>query len=518
MPDAMDRRGLNELPVIHAGMETLPQTVPSAVCLTCSVCCRFPERDSVLRPYFTRTEIERTVEAGLDRSHFKDPNGSQVTLVQHPSAEGYLCPAFDLGTSKCRVYTARPFDCQIYPLAIMWSADHRDVLLGWDTKCPFIAPGCGGPAMDPHGQPHDLQHYAEEMAGRLERDEFIERVAADPGLIGPYQEDVRVLRPLRRLSERLGGSNIGGLEPMSPDDRFMFETALISNQTPLSCYAFGPHYVWRDLFTYSWITLAGRLCLFAENSDGMFMPLPPLGHGPLEASIRQSFALMQQRNGGRTGVARIEGITEELKPELEALGYRVKPKDPDYLYRVEAVAALAGDRYKAQRNACNRFTGEHRFRVEPYRLVYREASLALYRRWAAQQEVRDDLDGVARHMLKDAAMAHAVGLSEAEALGLVGLVVFVEGSLCAYTLGYALPRGNSGSETVFCVLFEIADRSIPGLAQFIFRESCRYAADHGYQWVNTMDDSGLPSLARSKQAYHPARLVPQYIATLSLCH
>jgi hypothetical protein len=64
-------------------------------------------------------------------------------------------------------------------------------------------------------------------------------------------------------------------------------------------------------------------------------------------------------------------------------------------------------------------------------------------------------------------------------------------------------------------LFEVADRSIPGLAQFIFRECCREAARRGHEWVNTMDDSGLPSLARSKMAYHPVRLVPQCIATLS---
>jgi hypothetical protein len=85
--------------------------------------------------------------------------------------------------------------------------------------------------------------------------------------------------------------------------------------------------------------------------------------------------------------------------------------------------------------------------------------------------------------------------------------VWVDDVIRAYTFGYEL------SPSVFCVLLEVTDHSIPGLAQFVFREFCREAAGRGYEFVNTMDDSGLPSLARAKQAYHPCRLVPNFVAT-----
>ena len=58
-------------------------------------------------------------------------------------------------------------------------------------------------------------------------------------------------------------------------------------------------------------------------------------------------------------------------------------------------------------------------------------------------------------------------------------------------------------------------RDIVGLGPFVFREFCRQARAKGACWINTMDDSGLPSLARSKQWYHPARLLPNYIVTES---
>ena len=39
----------------------LPQLVPSRTCLQCDVCCRFPDPDSALRPYFAESEIARAL-------------------------------------------------------------------------------------------------------------------------------------------------------------------------------------------------------------------------------------------------------------------------------------------------------------------------------------------------------------------------------------------------------------------------------------------------------------------------
>ena len=44
----------------------LPQLVPSRICLQCDVCCRFPDPDSVLRPYFSENEITRALAGGVE--------------------------------------------------------------------------------------------------------------------------------------------------------------------------------------------------------------------------------------------------------------------------------------------------------------------------------------------------------------------------------------------------------------------------------------------------------------------
>jgi len=506
----------------------LPQLVPSRICLSCDVCCRFPEADSFLRPYFTAEEIGYAIARGIDPRHFPNPAGGQVTVVPNPAGQGYICPAFDPSTSYCRIYDVRPLDCQLYPFTVMWSRDGAEVVLGWDAKCPFM--GETAPTDSPSPLASSLVGYAERIARLVEREEYLGTFIEHPALVARFQDDVTVIRVLPRLTERLG-RRPPILKPLTRDDWERWTNALAQTGTALSAYHLAPHLVWRSLFSYFWAELGGCLCLFAENSDGVFMPLPPLplrltphrDRDPLlracngcplyrmqwvprlTEAIGQAMKIMRERNH-RSAVTRIENIPEELKPELEAWGYRLTAKDRDYLYRASDLANLNGDRYRSQRAACNRFVRSHQFHYEPYRDEYREACLTLFADWAAQQTARP-LDESARHMLRDCEAAHREAMVCHEALKLIGRVVRVDGAIRAYTFGY------ERSASVFCVLFEVADRAIPGLAQFIFREVCREGAERGYAFINTMDDSDLPTLARSKMAYHPVRLLSSYIAT-----
>ena len=492
-PISKDSSGIKPTIGRNVNMPLL-QLVPSEVCFRCDVCCRFPEPESFLRPYFTSDEIQRAVARGISPAHFSDPHGCQISVVPNPSGEGHLCPAFDLATSHCRIYEDRPLDCQIYPLAIMWNADRSAVVLGWDTKCPFMRDAV----------PSEILAYAGTVAVMFERDDLLATVASNQRLIGRFQEDVIILRPLSKLSEKLAHVRVE-LSPLTSADHDLLREALARVNTPLAHYALPPHLIWKDLFRYAWTEIAGHACLFAEYTDGLFMPLPPLGAAPHRAAFERAFAIMRKRNGG-SAVSRIENVPEEWKATLEAWGYRVQSKDPDYLYRTSSLVELAGDRYKSQRAACNRFGREHRHSFEPYWDSDRDACLALFREWAAQKQAAG-IGETERHMLGDSEAAHREALTHHRTLGLAGHVVRIDGAVRAYTFGY------ERSPSVFCVLLEVADRSILGLAQFTFRECCRAAAGRGHEFVNTMDDSGLQSLAQSKRAYHPVALVPSYIVT-----
>jgi hypothetical protein len=60
---------------------------------------------------------------------------------------------------------------------------------------------------------------------------------------------------------------------------------------------------------------------------------------------------------------------------------------------------------------------------------------------------------------------------------------------------------------------EVADRTIPGLAQYVFRDTCRKAFSEGAEFINTMDDSGLSGLRLSKEVYHPLMRMQSYVCS-----
>ena len=481
-------------------MRVLPQLVPDSACFRCDVCCRFPEVDSFLRPYFTREEINDAVAHGVSESCFPDRSGSQVDLVKNPTDDGYLCPAFDSQSGRCGIYDVRPLDCRLYPLALMWDASGREVLLGWDSKCPFMrdAPS------------RAIREYADHVAMSLADETIVEGLVAHPRLIGRFQDDVIVLQALPHLTARLVPARVDPrLRPLTWSDAprvaKALERAQVTGRETPAAFAFSYHYIWTSLLPYWWMELDDTLFLFAQSPDGWFMPLPPLGAGPLDQAVEQAFALMRSWNGP-SPVSRIDNVMESQRHRLACDGIQFRRKEGDYLYSVGALAALAGDHYKSHRALCNRVAREQVLTKGSYRAEDHAACARLYRRWAEQKRL-GTLDQMGKLLLEDAEMAHLLALQEYERIGLSGMVVRINDDIAAYTFGYWLtPR-------TWCILLEVADRAVPGLAQWIFRETCRTAMAQGAVSVNAMDDAGLPGLRATKLAYRPSAILSTWTIT-----
>lgn len=179
-----------ELPVV------VEQLVPSWVCFACDVCCRFPEQDSALRPYFTREEIQSAIARGVSPDAFPDRAGSKIAVVPH-GEEGYRCPAFDPQTGHCGIYEDRPLDCRLYPVAVMWDQARAAVVMGWDSKCPFIRDNLDSP---------ESRAYVERTAAFLESQESVDIFVSNIQLIGAFQCDVFVLGRLENLTSAMRSS------------------------------------------------------------------------------------------------------------------------------------------------------------------------------------------------------------------------------------------------------------------------------------------------------------------------
>jgi hypothetical protein len=291
-------------------------------------------------------------------------------------------------------------------------------------------------------------------------------------------------------------------------DRRWFETVLAKHAPsgdPLAAYSFPYHVIWQDLFKFEWMELEGHVCLLASNQEGSFLALPPIGSDPCGPVMAKAFVFLSQRNK-TSALTRIENAPESLADQCRGLGYRVTSKGPDYLYWRTDLVALRGDRYKSQRVAYNHCVKESRPTFRAYRPDDEKACLALFRQWREGVK-QDSASDLAIHLAADSESAHRQGLSHAAGLGLVGRIAEVEGQVAAYTFGYPL------NAQTFCVLFEISDRAVKGLSQYVFREFCRELEP--YEFINTMDDSGLDGLRRAKLSYHPIKLVESYIISPS---
>ena len=162
----------------------LPQLVPSEVCLECPVCCRFPEKQAALSPFFfpeERDQAESLKTAGF----FREAGASKAGLVE--CGHGFACSFFDPEDHTCRTYSARPLDCSMYPAVIMRSADRQKVLLGVDTLCPALS----RPEVSSR-----LRQYLDWIQRYLESKTLSSLVHKHPQFIGEFLEEAVEVREL----------------------------------------------------------------------------------------------------------------------------------------------------------------------------------------------------------------------------------------------------------------------------------------------------------------------------------
>lgn len=178
---------------------TLYQIIPTEVCFSCDVCCRFLEVDSPLAPIFTEIESQKVIAHGADPTLFRpqaDGASAQIQLKRHK--DFYICPFFAPETSHCTIYPMRPLDCQLYPFALMFNKDRSEVVLGVDTLCPFG---------EEHLETEAFQQQILHVIDYVESEAVTAQIAANWSLIGDYQDTVKIVHTLSQLTDATSLAN-----------------------------------------------------------------------------------------------------------------------------------------------------------------------------------------------------------------------------------------------------------------------------------------------------------------------
>ena len=462
----------------------IPQVLTSQQCSACRGCCLFRAPAGDWSPRLTPDDAAELMKAAPPGEAWQDGTDRIVLM---PCADGQACAFLDRKDHLCRVYPSRPFECGLYPFLL--SSEKGGFKVYAHLSCPGIdllrAAGTWESAvakiraffMDADVRSFVHRHAASFPDYALSQDEIEEVFAFDPG---------------------------GALWAEKP----RIEAALATGPRRLSSLAFVNMFAWQDFFKFNVEEIEGALCVFASQPVGTFLYWPPLSREIPAVAVDACFERMREINHGGS-LTRIENVAEEELGAFDARKYRARLRGHEYVYRRADVAALRGNGHKSRRGEVNAFERVHAgaYTWRPYGGDDFNACAILFDRWLDGRFQKHDNETY-RQMLAENRGVHRLVLAHAGRLGLVGRVVEVDGWVAAYTFGYRL------NADTFCVLFEVADLSVKGLAAFVFNRFCRDEALSGFTWVNAMDDFAAEHLAQAKRTWRPARLQAVYAVTL----
>ncbi|MDD5129752.1 MAG: YkgJ family cysteine cluster protein [Candidatus Omnitrophica bacterium] len=113
----------------------IKQFVPQEFCIKCRGCCRFKEENSVWSPCLLDEEVQ-------DLADKPGVPAASITLdrrlqpIANPDGGDFICPFLGIPDNKCKIYSIRPFECQLYPFLI--NLRRGKVLLTVDLNCPYV--------------------------------------------------------------------------------------------------------------------------------------------------------------------------------------------------------------------------------------------------------------------------------------------------------------------------------------------------------------------------------------------
>jgi Fe-S-cluster containining protein len=170
-------------------ISNLKQFVPSAVCLACDGCCRFSDEQSQWRPKIAEEEIRQlendsTGQNSFSRACVDEGSGLKAQFSGDQCVCAFLCPE----RNTCRIYSLRPFECQLYPFVLVKRGNKAVVAV--HRHCPHIQKKYGS---------RELERYTIYLKGFFQRSEVMPFIRANPHLVGDYrgyEDELTTMFPL----------------------------------------------------------------------------------------------------------------------------------------------------------------------------------------------------------------------------------------------------------------------------------------------------------------------------------
>ncbi|MGH4050044.1 MAG: DUF2156 domain-containing protein [Clostridium sp.] len=271
----------------------------------------------------------------------------------------------------------------------------------------------------------------------------------------------------------------------------------------LSCeYSFTTLYIWREACDICYIIHKRTLIIKKTDFDGKYYFMQPLGYNKenLKEIINTLIEYKKEHNMEYLFKDLDEEFMEVIKDiygDTNDLDIQEDRDNFDYLYESEKLIKLSGKKLHGKKNHYNSFVKKYNYEVKDIKdeEVIRNV-ITVAEKW--YEGNKDD------YILKYELQGIKDVLKNREFLNAIGIAVYVEGVIVAFSLGEKL------NDNLAVVHIEKADVAYNGVYSFVNRAFVdRNFSD--VKLINREQDLGILGLRKSKLSYHPFKLEKKFI-------
>ena len=260
-------------------------------------------------------------------------------------------------------------------------------------------------------------------------------------------------------------------------------------------FSVGGMFMWRKFYNMEYLVDGGVMFSLLRDENGKVYYNLPLSDD-IEAAIKECVRRWKPKDGSISFCTIPEEYTEVFKRLYPSADITHEPMYSDYMYNAEDIIALAGKKYRSQRNQISQFMREYEnYSFKDIGEVEIEEVISFFKALTASQSAQP-LTGVVENEM---VMEVLLNMKEYDMLG---GVLTVDDKIVGFSLGERI------GDTLFTHI-EKADRGYKGAYQMLTGEFAkRFAATA--KFINREEDMGDPGLKKAKEAYNPCCLLKKY--------
>ena len=270
---------------------------------------------------------------------------------------------------------------------------------------------------------------------------------------------------------------------------------LLNSSDRISCdYTFPNLYMWGEIYGLGWKVCEGLLLIYSKKDD---VSLMPVGRSfSVDELFEISDSSVRQGMSGNF-VLFEEAYIQHKERVAERFDAAIDPDNSDYVYSVEALCELKGNKLHKKKNLLSQFLRNNPgHRCEAMEQRHFKECFTLAEKWCEDKNCE-------KIGFTHESSALKRGLDHFQELGLRGLVIFARDRLVAFSIF------SAQNKNVADVHFEKYDPGVKGAAQAINWETARHLRGT-YAYLNREQDLGIEGLRRAKQSYCPEFMVRTY--------